>query len=249
MARFLFFSLLLIACFSNVSTAQVFADQDTLSAYEDSLENDEHYLPINPIRYASYTDWDEVLNDSAFEYKNKVETHVPEPKPSKQGKWLVDMLNKCFDFFTSGIGLLIFYLLILGIVVYVIYYLFKGDFSFLFGRKESKNEVTVAQVLTTEDLLTTDWEMQLKDSSLDKRLATRYAFMYVLQMLHQEQIISYSKDKTNYQYYQVIDDAEIKQVFQKLMWQYEFAWYGQVVVTDTIWQQTLSLLQSIKQKI
>ncbi|MCC6186934.1 MAG: DUF4129 domain-containing protein [Chitinophagaceae bacterium] len=254
MSRFFIFFFVVLLCCASAATAQVapLPSYDTIDAVsddEDALSDAAPALAANPLRFASSQEWAQVVQDSAFYYKDKVEAQAAAPKPNKQAKWLTDLFQKIFDFFSSGIGLLLFYALILGIVVFLLYYIFRGDMGFLFAKKITKPKDTTDELLNTEDLLTTDWATLLQASDADKRMATRYLFIYALQLLHQQQVIDYRKDKTNHQYYLSIANDELQQLFGQLMLRYEMAWYGHMPVTEELWQQSLLILQALKQKI
>jgi hypothetical protein len=201
-------------------------------------------------RNASAEEWESLTNDSAFSYKNEYEAEIK--KQEEQPGWWEKALNNFFKFFASGTGSLIFWLIVFGILTYILVRIFKGDISGLFNRREKATpQETADGQLTKEDLLSADWQtaMQAAVAVQDFRSATRFAFVHVLQLLHQKELITYRIDTTNYEYYRSVQNGEIKDLLKKILLCYEYAWFGRMPVNRMQWEQTFTLYTQLKSKL
>ncbi len=63
-------------------------------------------------------------------------------------------------------------------------------------------------------------------SSGKYRLAVRYHFLYLLQQMSRQEIVSYDSAKTDEEYLQEIKDPSLKTHFKKVNRIYDFIWYG-----------------------
>ena len=102
-----------------------------------------------------------------------------------------------------------------------------------------------------EDITNTNWEALLQKASAnnDLRLAVRYSYMWLLQLLQEHELIKYRGDKTNYEYYSELAGTNYKQSFKQLSRQYEYTWYGNFLPSDTAYQQYLSLFGNLKTQL
>lgn len=193
--------------------------------------------------------WQQLTNDKAFNYRNLKEM-APPPKISNPGIFS-KFISGLFAFFGSGLGNLILWLLVLGVVGYILYKLFISKDSFLFGRERKKMSGEEAGTANDEDITSTNWE-ELSQQAIkagDMRLAVRYSYMWLLRLLQQENLISYRIDKTNYDYYAELNDSQYKQPFRQLSRQYEYVWYGQYPISDTAFSGYLDQFNKIKNQL
>ena len=200
-------------------------------------------------RSISTAQWQELTADKAFNYKNDVEK-VEAPK-NIEPNYLAKFLKGFFGFFGSGLGNLLIWLLLICIVVYVIYRLFFSSDSFLFGKNRQMMKTAGAPAQDSEDIAATDWETLLQNAvgKNDLRLAVRYSYMWLLQMLQHRGLIQYRTDKTNYEYYTELGETRYKQAFRQLSRQYEYTWYGRFAIPADKYTEYISLFDQLKKQL
>ena len=231
-------------------TTQYVADTTQYATDSSSYEEDydSTYVPEQVVM--SVEDWQQLTSDSVFNYRNEREAEI-KMKPNRDKTAFEKAFNNIISFIFSGVGRFIFWLLVILVLAYVVYQIFKGDVSFVLSKKvKEKVEVSIEQ-LSAEDLLSADWEAKTEKAvqAGDKRLATRYVFLRTIQLLHQQQHIHYSIDKTNYDYYRAIEKPELKALYKQLLMRYEYAWFGYFAVSEEDWVNTTKLLRELKEQL
>lgn len=197
-------------------------------------------------------EWVYLTQDSAFRYRNEREAQkVETQKERNTPNWLSRLLRGVYYFFASGIGTVLLWLFFLCLIAYIAYRIFKGDVGSLWNRKEQRSAETSAQELDSEELLSGDWSARTNEALAqgDRRLATRYLFVHLLQLLYRNGYIPYRIDATNYEYLRAIEQEELRSLYRQLLIRYEYAWFGKFPVSDAEWQQTLRLFQQAKDSI
>jgi len=226
-------------------TSVVEYTDDTSGMYEDN----EHKTFDPGQRTVRAEDWQYLSSDTAFSYANDREAE--KKLDEKQSNWLEKALTSLFKFLASGSGKFIFWVLIFLVLGYVIYKIFKGDMQLVFGRKEKDRTEEQTEIVAPEDLLDIDWEAKMHRAlhQRDLRLATRFAFVSILQLLHQKQHIYYQPNTTNFEYYFSLKNDVLKQLFRQLLLRYEYAWFGKLEVNDKKWQEIYLIYQQLKSKL
>ena len=69
------------------------------------------------------------------------------------------------------------------------------------------------------------------------RLATRYHYLQTLQKLALKGLIQFTADKTNLQYSTELNGNPVRESFLALTLNYEYAWYGDFNITDTMFEK------------
>jgi hypothetical protein len=212
------------------------------------------YLLLQPGYYAHAAQtilpaqWQQLTSDKAFSYKKDKE--VPPPPPEYQPSAFQKFFRAVFEFFGSGIGNLILWLLVLVLVGYIVYSVFFSN-SFFLGRNRKMVKDTGPPQDEGEDIARTNWEALLQKATQnnDLRLAVRYSYMWLLQMLQQQEMIRYRNDKTNYEYSLELNDTQYKQPFKQLSRQYEYAWYGQFAMSAASFNEYMALFNNVKKQL
>jgi len=194
--------------------------------------------------------WQQLQHDDAFGYaQEKENSKQPAPKPVKNN-FFEELIKAIVSFFSSTVGAAILYTDLFLVIAYVAYRILIGEKSFLFARKKTVlTEDTATQ--TEEELLGIDWEQRLRAAydKADLRLAIRYSYMWLLQLMQERELIQYRNDKTNNDYYHELSETQYKQPFRQLTREYEFAWYGQYPVSGAAYQQYMQLFDAIKTRL
>jgi hypothetical protein len=194
--------------------------------------------------------WQQLQHDDAFGYAGEKELkEKPKEKPAENNA-LADALGAIAAFFASTMGLVILFTGLFLVVAYAVFRIFIGEKSFVFGKKKKQIAEDIP-VQTEEELLDTDWEQRLRAAyeKADLRMAIRYAYMWLLQLMQERSLIAYRNDKTNNDYYHELAETQHKQAFRQLTRQYEFTWYGQYPVSNADYQAYMQLFDSIKTRL
>jgi len=176
--------------------------------------------------------WQEITSQPAFKYKDKLEVQPP-PKNKTSDNPLATMLGWIFAFFATTMGKAILWTILFGLIALVLFKIFSGNLSGLFhSRSKIVEQEAETPTELPEDIMGTNWEQRLQQAADagNMRLAIRYSYLLVLQLLQQQQLINYRTDKTNYDYYAELSNASVKKTFRLLTNQYEYAWYGNYAI-------------------
>ncbi len=199
-------------------------------------------------RNISSAQWQQLTNDKAFGYLNELE-QVKQPEQYKPGIF-EKIIQALLGFFSSGAGTALVWILVIGVIVYVLVKLVLNKDSFLFSR--SKKKMSPGDLVQEdEDIAATNWEalLQQATNNNDLRMAVRYSYMWLLQMLQHHELIKYRIDKTNYEYVTELNETDYKQPFKQLSRMYEYAWYGQFTPSDTAYTAYASLFNNVKKQL
>lgn len=144
---------------------------------------------------------------------------------------------------------------ILGIIILVvIYFIFKNAGGFSFGSEKRKIKYDSSGEREDEDLENIENNnfrllIQKAKSEGDFRKAVRYYYLWVLQKLTDKNLISWNKDKTDYDYFIELGQHPIKDDFSSNTYIYDYTWYGkfhlspkEFELAESIFQRTLSKL-------
>lgn len=197
---------------------------------------------ITPVR------WQQLTRDGAFGYVNEVEK-FKQPQNIDSG-FLQKIFRALFGFFNGSIGTALLWLLLLGGIIFIVWKLFLDKDSFMFSRSRKRMDgEDVGQ--EDEDISATNWEALLQQAkgNNDLRMAVRYSYMWLLQLLQQHELIQYRIDKTNYEYATELNDTVYKQPFKQLSRKYEYAWYGHFVISDAGYNEYADLFNNVKKQL
>ncbi len=132
-----------------------------------------------------------------------------------------------------------FLLTIIGIVlfVFVLFYLVRAYIQkdmYWIIRKKSKKLVTSTQ-LDEIDIASTNFDELIQFNIQEKefRIAIRLYYLWLLQMLQNENKIVWNTKKTNADYLYEIKDQQEKAVFSYLSYLYNTIWYGEYDVSES----------------
>jgi hypothetical protein len=197
----------------------------------------------------SPTRWRELTGDKEFGYGKDVESLTPEKNDSNN--FIQKLIEYLFGFLSSGnkFANLLIWLIVLGVIAYVFYKLFIGRNSFL----SRKKKISGGEVLDSpdENIETSNWEALMAQATQnnDSRLAVRYSYMWLLQLLQEKSLIQYTADKTNYEYYRELGDTAYKQPFRTISRQYEYTWYGKFDLSQAAYTDYLNQFNNLKKQL
>ena len=249
----LFFLLITsVASYAQEPDTTVIEEADTLSST--TATDSAREVVALPVIYnndtPSGTNWKTITSDRAYGYKDKVEyVAIKEPPPQRESAF-IRFLNWLFSFFASTAGTVFFIILLVLIVGFILYRILNGEGNRLFG-KASKNLQDAETIITGEDLFTNNWDARLQAALKEgnMRLAIRYSYMMLLQMLQKHELIQYRQDKTNSEYYRELSGNDYRLPFRQLSRQYETAWYGAYLPSQEAFGEYMAVFNDIKNKL
>ncbi|MCB0761121.1 MAG: DUF4129 domain-containing protein [Flavobacteriales bacterium] len=102
-----------------------------------------------------------------------------------------------------------------------------------------------------EDLQEHPLEDYLKEaiSKGDYRAAIRISYLMILQKLDEQKLIEWQLDKTNRDYQRELGDHPEKATFRRLTLHFEYAWYGEVLVEQSDFDQVSPLFDHFLKQI
>ena len=182
---------------------------------------------------------DEFKNDDEFNYQ---EIEAVDTVWNKFLRWLGEMWDSFWRWllgdyepggFIAFIIQLLPYLIVAGIVFFVIWLFYKLNPGARFLKSKEKPEVFFTE---EEEIIRSRNIQELIQKALEEknyRLAIRYYYLLVLKKLTKAEIITYEFDKTNSEYVSEISSETISGQFSKVTILYDYIWYGSFDVTET----------------
>jgi hypothetical protein len=166
--------------------------------------------------------------DSLLEAKQRQEKPVKEDNTSSRssGWWNWDM-----DFLTP-----ILWILGIAFVGVILYSLFLKDGVF---RRNSKTLNTVSEQVEEDVKPGTDMDRLIRQALQQRnyRLAIRYQYLNCLYKLADKGLVQFAADKTNYQYVNELTNAQQRNSFAELTLHYDYVWYGEFDIDESIYQK------------
>ncbi len=222
-----------------------YAQKDTLSLAHDTSE-------ISPKRI-SERDLETYLNDPKFDYE-EIKSSAPEWWISFKN-WISNTVLKFFEWvfgiekasgaFHVFLEISPYILLVLLLFILIKFFINVNARSVLYAKK---NQSTVA--LSEEEHIIKNEDIQelIKNAlaNSDYRLAIRYYYLYILQIMTQENIISWEHQKTNEDYIVEIEKAHIQTPFKTLTRLYDYIWYGDFPIDKLKFEKAESKFLALK---
>ena len=108
----------------------------------------------------------------------------------------------------------------------------NSEFNYFKSRSKDKK---ATDFQTIDDVQTfSEWDAALEAAiqQRDYRLAVRILYLKTLQQLHQQSLIRYEPDKTNWEYVYELGNGPHRPAFTKLTRYFDYIWYGEFAVPD-----------------
>jgi len=174
-----------------------------------------------------------ITSDKGFYYKSYLDSLLRASQPDKP-KPQETKESSGFDLFGSLFGL-IFWIVAIGLFVFLIYKLFLSNSSILArSRKNISRDISVEK---EEDSTDPDALLRNAIRSGNYRLAVRYLYLQLLTRLSDKKYIEINKSKTNYEYVNEIRRHSFANEFASLTLKYEYVWYGEYPVDQKLFEQ------------
>lgn len=152
--------------------------------------------------------------------------------------WLSRLFSRIFSVAAStDWGNVLTGLLVIIILTYVILRLLKVDALKMF--KSSGDASLLKMTVIEEDIHALDFEKLLTEAIAkgDFRLAIRLQFLQALKMLSDKHYIHWEPGKTNHDYINELREDRLRPGFDSLNTYFEYAWYGNFTVTESLFNR------------
>ena len=172
--------------------------------------------------------------------KASQEISAPEPPSQPRSGFMNRLLG-------GAIIKIILWTLAIAFVGIIIFQLLKTNGLF---QRKSASRVSHTEEIQDELQLLNNFDELIKQAYLqgDYRLAVRYNFLKVLQQLRDKEYINYEPDKTNSRYVYELP-INFRNDFSKLIFQYEYVWYGFFDLTQEQYDNIQGGFSSFYQKV
>ena len=197
-----------------------------------AAKNSIHYDTCKQIQYRLPDPIKEqkIFSDKKYSYTSDVKTGKDwwSLWMGRFDKWLRSFLGK-----ETGRTPLISYIglrygLMIVFVLGLLYVFWKSRFHKIF-QKESGNSVFTDFSDLPKNIGEVNPDVFIEEAIREGhyRVAIRWSFLKVLQHLQRHQKISWQVSKTNREYQQALQDVKLKEAFSKLIFVFEYVWYGE----------------------
>ncbi|MEM1260233.1 MAG: DUF4129 domain-containing protein [Bacteroidota bacterium] len=153
--------------------------------------------------------------------------------------WFYNILRRFFEWLfgvdaaPSYIAAFLRYIpyVLLGLLLFLLIRFFiKANTKNILFAKNNEGMVLLSE---EERLMKTEDIQGLIKQALDNRnyrLAIRYYYLYLLQLLSERELINWELQKTNEDYIQELSQSKLRPLFQKVTLLYDHIWYGEFVI-------------------
>jgi hypothetical protein len=179
-----------------------------------------------------------IKNNKAFAYVKYLDSLLKDQQEKNKKKKPEEPRSSWFDgLFASIIFKSILWILGIAFIIFVVYRLFFADG--VFQKNTSKKDEVKERVEEEKITANTDFDKLIKQAEQDGnyRLGIRYLYLKQLHTLAQQNYIQLAADKTNYQYVLEIKDETKRDSFAKNTLNYEYVWYGEFEIDNSLYQQ------------
>lgn len=237
---------LLILSYLFFSWTMLLAQNDSIVRYDTS--------DIDPIEF-SEEDFDSYKQDSAFNYE---EVETDNTWWTNITNWFYNVLRRFFEWI-FGVGnaegyLAVFleilpYLLLALFLYLVIRFFVKSNMQGMGKNRKNPNVVSLSEdehIIKNEDI-----QQLIKNALAEQnyRLAIRYYYLYILQLLSEREMIDWQQQKTNDDYLSELSESALKNEFGKATLLYDYVWYGEFDLDQSRYEKAERVFIDLKNAI
>jgi hypothetical protein len=203
---------------------------------ENPFETEKNFRGINDTlqiesRTFSPADINKLKSDPDLNYEQP--PTVAESLWDRFKQWIAWFFENLFDqVVTTDLGRLLMYTLAGVLLVVVIMMLLKVNAFRVFY--SGADQPRLPYQVFHENIHEMDFEKLIQEAT-DKsefRLATRLVFLYALKILSDKHLIEFNPGKTNHDFVEELNVADLKTGLNELSFYFEYAWYGNFLITD-----------------
>ena len=223
-------------------------------AQQDSLivKYDTERLEVQKI---SEEDLNEFRNDPKFDYE------VIESNPTWWDDfktWVGNLFLRFFEWIfgvEEAAGALAVFLRILPYILLalLLYLLIRFFINVNSSAPANSNSKSPYVALSEEEHIIKNEDIQvlIQEALNDKnyRLAVRYYYLYILQLMSEQELIDWQLQKTNHDYENEIDKPDLKKAFTKITHLYDYVWYGDFDIDELQYQKAEVIFSTVQKTL
>lgn len=192
----------------------------------------------------------QLKHEDSFWYVDK-DLQKKKREEKKNSSWWQDFLETIFEILSNPIvRQILFYCIIFLFVAAATWFLINNQMN-IFGKSKGRLKPIRETTSAEEDILNRDLDKMLREAeqAKDYRLAVRVRYLLLLKTLSEGQLIQYRDDATNLEYLTQVYGKSFYQPFFALTRHYEYVWYGEAGVTESIYQRLATDFDSLHQTL
>ena len=189
----------------------------------------------------SETHWNTVSKE-----KNYIETYTDDDETKQKKKETSIGKRPSMDF---GGFKYVFYIIIAGAIIFLVVKILQNINSSPNIDVDKGRVYTLSEV--EDKMLDIDLDKILNDALLaaDFRLALRINFLIIIKMLSLSGKIIWTKEKTNWEYFNELNDPTIALKFKEIVEPFETIWYGEHELSESQFNRLLPAYNVFKNKL
>lgn len=159
-------------------------------------------------------------------------------------EWLFG-IEKAAGAFNTFLQILPYVLLIILLFILVKFFLSVNARAIIHAKKNQ----SIVALSEEEHIIKNEDIQQLISSALaqkDYRLAVRYNYLYMLQLMSEKELITWELQKTNEDYTQELQKRELVQPFATCTRLYNYFWYGEFPIDQSKYEKAETSFRSLK---
>ncbi|MCH9660673.1 MAG: hypothetical protein K0U54_07150 [Bacteroidetes bacterium] len=158
----------------------------------------------------------------------------------------VDTPNLGFNFVNW-----LFVFMLIAAVFYLAYIVLNEGGSGIFNFRGNQRIGEDSDEINSENIEATDLNTLIKKAEKegDYRLAIRYNYLLILQILSLKNFIKFEDDKTNGEYYNEIQEQPFSESFAYTSYLYNYVWYGEFLIDTNQYNKAKTDFDHLIQKV
>ncbi len=190
----------------------------------------------------------EFKSDRRFDYGAR-----PVVKPNfldKILRWIAELIAKVSQYTATYAWLKwLFYALLAGVIVYAILKLMGVDINKAIYRQIDRGNLPFD--VLDENIHELDFERLIQEAidSKEYKKAIRLYYLFALKKLSDKQLIHWQAGKTNHNYQAELKVASIKPSFDNLGYYFDYAWYGDFTINQSLFSKVKVVFGEFKQAV
>ena len=165
--------------------------------------------------------------EKEFAYANDPAYWVKEKVVYRKGFW-----DYVFEFFESSLVRVIFYVLVAGLVIFVLYRIIVVNELLIFYTPKKQKKIF-------EETESSELDPRMIDQKIDEAIqqqkyhtAVRYLYLKTLYLLNDKNLIQFHTQATNNEYLAQMNQHKQLKEFRFLTQVYEYVWYGKFEISE-----------------
>lgn len=231
--------------------------QDTIRQSVDSLEissevNAPFYISFDSShvtrRPVDTSKLDELRRSDDFDYRQP--PTIAESLWDRFLSWLGQMFGWLFsNAVNTPWGNVLLYALGIIVLAAIVMMLLRVDALRVFYSGSDKGMTNYQTI--SENIHEMDFENLIRDALIKKeyRNGVRLTFLYSLKLLSDKQHLQWKPGKTNHDYLEELRESELRTGFNELSFYFDYTWYGEFAVNETLFNRVQSIFENWRKKI